>query len=261
MNVQHNCSKHKCGTKRAKIVRQEQEDTNILAPVVQHEHPADILLNLAQMRNACHFEEFRVGVRQLDRELAIHQGASREIQAQRDKRAKGTRKAQRTRLNSPCSMMREGGSIADEIDTSRIPGDGVGGSEVTTPASVPRRTSSNGSVRRSGTLLRTVLNARTHNQTPALRAEENAERPSLQTTIHMAQRPGAQASYTYPHSISRNVNGYPVVRGDDRLGASTQLSGSSHGVQVPANMGQHLHFVANLQSTYSNVSPGFYMVC
>lgn len=155
MNVQHNCSKHKCGIKKTKVVCQEQEDTTILAPTIQHEHPKDILLNLAQMRNSFHFESFCVSIPQIDREWAILQGAAREIQSRNEKKTKNSR---RTLSTNQSTASTPSGASAQ-----------TGGSGDNMFVSASRRNQVNGPGR-TGSLLRNLLSARTQFQEPVLGA-------------------------------------------------------------------------------------------
>ena len=79
-------------------MRQEQEDTEALAPIIHHRNPNDLILNCSQMRSAMHFEHFRTPAPSLDREWAILQGAAREIHTQAEK---GKKKTKASRQNNP----------------------------------------------------------------------------------------------------------------------------------------------------------------
>ncbi|KAI6137573.1 hypothetical protein BKA82DRAFT_4335007 [Pisolithus tinctorius] len=79
VNVQHNCAGHGCTGSSTVSVYKEREKTTKTAKRIEHCEPLDLILNTAQMRNACHVQRFRTPVQQLDRDWAIHTGAAAEF--------------------------------------------------------------------------------------------------------------------------------------------------------------------------------------
>jgi hypothetical protein len=66
-------------------VYQEREATNHTRPGIRHFVPNDLVLNMAQMRDAVHVQRFRVPSQPLNRDQAILEGATWEIEAQKAK--------------------------------------------------------------------------------------------------------------------------------------------------------------------------------
>ncbi|KAI6137814.1 hypothetical protein BKA82DRAFT_4486738 [Pisolithus tinctorius] len=91
VNVQHNCAGHGCTGSSTVSVYEEREKTTKTAKRIEHREPLDLILNTAQMRNACHVQRFRTPVQQLDRDWAIHTGAAAEFNAQKIKMLKTSR--------------------------------------------------------------------------------------------------------------------------------------------------------------------------
>ncbi|KAF8504146.1 hypothetical protein JB92DRAFT_2563402, partial [Gautieria morchelliformis] len=52
INAQHNCAGNKCTLSATHPIRQEREDTTSTAPAVHHINPAQMVINLTQMRDA-----------------------------------------------------------------------------------------------------------------------------------------------------------------------------------------------------------------
>ena len=55
---------------------------------IEHVFPSDLILNTAQMRDASYVQRLRIQVEHLDREWAIHNGATAELAAQKVKASK-----------------------------------------------------------------------------------------------------------------------------------------------------------------------------
>jgi hypothetical protein len=83
VNVQHNCSEHRCGTANTRDVYQEREKTDQTRPVVSHIMPQDVVLNTAQMRDAVHVQKFRQRSAVLDADQLITESAAREVVTQK----------------------------------------------------------------------------------------------------------------------------------------------------------------------------------
>lgn len=61
VNTQHDCDTHKCTTSGFRYVYQERVRTQRRAPIVQHlKSPDDLILNMAQMRDAIHLQKFQI---------------------------------------------------------------------------------------------------------------------------------------------------------------------------------------------------------
>ncbi|KAF9076936.1 hypothetical protein BDP27DRAFT_1209356 [Rhodocollybia butyracea] len=61
VNVQHDCSKHRCAVELSQPVFQEHEKTTLLKGVVKHQGDLrDLLLNTAQMRDVKYLQRFRI---------------------------------------------------------------------------------------------------------------------------------------------------------------------------------------------------------
>ncbi|KAI5990253.1 hypothetical protein EDD15DRAFT_2453804 [Pisolithus albus] len=87
INVQHNCAGNKCTRSSTISIYEEREKTAKTMRRIEHRNPTDLVLNIAQMRNAIHMQQFRTQVQQMDRDWAIHTGAAAELNAQRFKQA------------------------------------------------------------------------------------------------------------------------------------------------------------------------------
>lgn len=93
VNVQHNCSHHNCGTADTHTIYQEREKTDQTRSAVSHIAPHDIVLNMAQMRDAIHVQKYRLHPGTLNADTIITQSAAREVAAQ-----KASRKSLETNL-------------------------------------------------------------------------------------------------------------------------------------------------------------------
>jgi hypothetical protein len=84
VNVQHNCAKHQCTTTDVRHIYQERERIEQTSPMVSHmQHPEDIMLNTAQMRDAAHVQVFRLRSPNLDAESIVTASAAREVALQK----------------------------------------------------------------------------------------------------------------------------------------------------------------------------------
>lgn len=74
-NVQHNCAAHRCQLTKQVAVVQEREASTKYANRLHHEHPEDLMLNMAQMRSASFRSQFHISPPPLVPQQAIEEGA------------------------------------------------------------------------------------------------------------------------------------------------------------------------------------------
>ena len=87
--MQHNCYRHKCSVvASAKRIRQEREDTDQYGVTIRHNSPDDVMVNCAQMRDYQYVQFFHTPPKPLNREVAIHEGAARELGMRRERQKK-----------------------------------------------------------------------------------------------------------------------------------------------------------------------------
>ncbi|KAG2028679.1 hypothetical protein BDR03DRAFT_882924, partial [Suillus americanus] len=80
VNLQHHCQAHKCAASGTEFIYEERAKTSKTKPVIHHSgDPGDLILNTAQMHDAKHMQGLRIPVRQPDMNLAILEGAAREV--------------------------------------------------------------------------------------------------------------------------------------------------------------------------------------
>ncbi|KAG1784306.1 uncharacterized protein HD556DRAFT_1251521, partial [Suillus plorans] len=79
-NLQHQCQLHKCAASGTDFIYEERVKTSKTKLAIHHSgDPGDLILNTAQMHNAKHMQGLRIPIRQPDMNLAILEGAAREI--------------------------------------------------------------------------------------------------------------------------------------------------------------------------------------
>lgn len=92
VNTQHNCSKYQCSTTGIRHVYQERVRTTATKPVVEHvSSPDDLVLNMAQMRNAVYLQQFRISPIPLDLSKTIQESAACAIDQRRLAKTGATR--------------------------------------------------------------------------------------------------------------------------------------------------------------------------
>jgi hypothetical protein len=80
VNLQHHCQAHKCAASGTEFIYEERAKTSKTKPVIHHSgDPGNLILNTAQMHDAKHMQGLRIPVRQPDMNLAILEGAAREV--------------------------------------------------------------------------------------------------------------------------------------------------------------------------------------
>ncbi|KAF9232535.1 hypothetical protein BU15DRAFT_90631 [Melanogaster broomeanus] len=114
VNVQHNCAAHQCRDTAFSTIFEEREATSKTKVAIEHQSPDDLVLNTTQMRDAIHVQSFRTQAECLDREWAIHAGATAEVEAQKLKASKeqtrATKKSTKGRLQVANSNVARGNS-------------------------------------------------------------------------------------------------------------------------------------------------------
>ncbi|KAJ3903783.1 hypothetical protein F5879DRAFT_803009 [Lentinula edodes] len=104
VNTQHRCQANGCDLSEFRLVREERETTQKRLPRTHHYNPNDRLLNTNQMRSGVYVQAFRPVLPPLNRDVAIQDGAARELQSQMEStRRSSTRNDVRTpaRAQSP----------------------------------------------------------------------------------------------------------------------------------------------------------------
>ena len=81
MNLQHDCVTHKCGLAAESFVRQERQLTSTEKWGIRHVNPSDLVLNMAQMRDAVYMQSLCVEVclEEIDLNAAIFEGVKSQI--------------------------------------------------------------------------------------------------------------------------------------------------------------------------------------
>ncbi|KIO19575.1 hypothetical protein M407DRAFT_82625, partial [Tulasnella calospora MUT 4182] len=88
VNMQHHCLGNACDCSANEGVYQERERViGQTRPKVKHRNPGDLVLNMAQMRNAAHIQPHRKVPELLDRGAAVTEGCIKAIKAERLRRA------------------------------------------------------------------------------------------------------------------------------------------------------------------------------
>lgn len=88
VNMQHHCLGNSCDCSGNENVFQERERlVGKTHPKVKHRNPGDLVLNMAQMRNAAYTHCYRKIPAPLDREHAITEGCIKVVTAERLRRA------------------------------------------------------------------------------------------------------------------------------------------------------------------------------
>lgn len=88
VNMQHHCLGNACDCSAREELYQEREHLlGQTQPKVKHRKPGDLVLNMAQMRNAAHIQPYRKVPAALDREVAVTEGCVKAIKAERARRA------------------------------------------------------------------------------------------------------------------------------------------------------------------------------
>ena len=153
------------------------------------------------MRNAYFFEKFRVASPQLDREMAIHQGAARELQIQAEKVTKRTRGKNGTQQTTSEAAHRVtlGGSVMGAPTTARGSRGGGGA---------------------GGGMLRTLLNAQTQSQSVALGAVGGTHILQESHVVPSHQLHNQRLSPAYNNADNQNLSLYSRAnsRSRDSLG-------------------------------------------
>lgn len=92
VNTPHNCCKYQCPTTGIRHVYQERVQTTQTNPAVEHvSNPDDLILNIAQMRDATYLQQFRIPPIPLDPSKIIQESAACAIDQRRFVEAGGTR--------------------------------------------------------------------------------------------------------------------------------------------------------------------------
>ncbi|KAK7059475.1 hypothetical protein R3P38DRAFT_3303396 [Favolaschia claudopus] len=107
VNVQHNCQDNGCGPTGSRRVFQERQQTEHTRPEISHvQNLTDLVLNVAQMRDAKHLQPFRPNIPLLDAETVIQQSAVNELAARRSTAAAAAKEKEpqrRAAADSPAS--------------------------------------------------------------------------------------------------------------------------------------------------------------
>ena len=84
-NIQHNCADCQCSIQNIRKVRQERIEIDSLAPGIEHYNVKNVVLNTSKMHDSQIIQSFHKEPNPIDRGIAIHTGAAREIAIQREK--------------------------------------------------------------------------------------------------------------------------------------------------------------------------------
>ena len=84
-NVQHNCAACKCTINNIRRVRQERVELAMMSPGVEHQNIKNFILNTSKMHDSEVIQAFHQEAYPINREMAIHNGAAREIAISREK--------------------------------------------------------------------------------------------------------------------------------------------------------------------------------
>ncbi|CAK5270513.1 unnamed protein product [Mycena citricolor] len=114
VNVQHNCIDHHCDTSAEVPIYQERTKTMQTQARIKHRGDLDnVVLNTAQMRDACHLQQFRINAPIMqDLDQVVHESAVKEIALRKHSKTK-------TKPSTPTPVPRSGAS-ADPANRSPL---------------------------------------------------------------------------------------------------------------------------------------------
>ncbi|KAH9482828.1 hypothetical protein JR316_0004928 [Psilocybe cubensis] len=119
VNAPHDCAQYNCTASGVRYVYQERKATTIKTPVIEHKvNPDHRVLNMGQMRNSIHLQQFRVPARPIPNKLeTIHEAVSRTIDTRKAAATSG--RATRGREKAAHKLKGQGHSRHRDIGQDR----------------------------------------------------------------------------------------------------------------------------------------------